>query len=557
MTILAPTASTASSSSSAVHPSQTTHPVKVKRALLSVSDKAGLIDFARALASMGVELISTGGTARAIADAGLKVISVDEVTGFPEMMDGRVKTLHPKIHGGLLAVRDDEAHAKAMDDYGIKAIDLVCINLYPFEQTIAKPNAVWDSAIEQIDIGGPSMVRSAAKNHRYVAVVTETSQYARVLASLKEHHGCTTPELRRDLALAAFERTASYDAAISTWMATQIRGTNADAAHMPDRVTLTYAKAGTLRYGENPHQTASLYLDPQAKGPSVVGAAQLHGKELSYNNLNDASAALELALALHAHSPKRASAVVVKHTNPCGCAMHQQISVAVDRAIACDPLAAYGGILAVNTELDDLTATRLCGDDVFLEVVIAPSFDQDAVERLKSRWKNIRLLQTGTIDHARSHIDFRFLPGGMLAQDSDRVVPDPSSWEHNAGPIPDPEQLAVASFLQMVGRALSSNAVCVGGWDEHCVRLFGAGAGQMDRVASCRIAADKASELARGAIAFSDAFFPFSDGPKVLIEAGVKMIVHPGGSKRDQDTFDLCAEHNVTCMTTGIRHFRH
>ncbi|MCA9278777.1 MAG: bifunctional phosphoribosylaminoimidazolecarboxamide formyltransferase/IMP cyclohydrolase [Phycisphaeraceae bacterium] len=549
--------STVSSSGSHVHTSASTNLVKVKRALLSVSDKAGLVDFARELISMGVELISTGGTAKTIADAGLKVTSVDDVTGFPEMMDGRVKTLHPKIHGGLLAVRDDASHAQAMKDHDIEAIDLVCINLYPFEQTIAKPNVAWDDAIEQIDIGGPSMVRSAAKNHRYVAIVTEPAQYETVLDSLKQHHGSTTHELRRKLALAAFERTASYDAAISRWMGSQVRGTETDAAHLPERITLTYTKSGTLRYGENPHQTASLYHDPQATGPSVVGATQLYGKELSYNNLNDASASLELALALHAHSPKRAGAVVVKHTNPCGCALHEQVSVAVDRAIACDPLAAYGGILAVNTELDDLTATRLCENDVFLEVVIAPSFDEDAVERLKARWKNIRLLETGTIDHTRSHVDFRFLPGGMLAQDSDRVVPDPASWEHKAGPIPDAEQLAAAAFLQTVGRALSSNAVCIGGWDENSVRLFGAGAGQMDRVASCRIAVEKAGELAQGAIAFSDAFFPFNDGPQVLIDAGVKMIVHPGGSKRDQDTFDLCAQQGVVCMTTGIRHFRH
>lgn len=526
----------------------TDRPVRVTRALLSVSDKSGLLELARSLHSYGVELISTGGTARAIADAGLPVTPIDDVTGFPEMLDGRVKTLHPNVHGGLLGRRDLDTHVSAMTEHGIEPIDLVCVNLYPFETTVAKPGVTEPEAIEQIDIGGPSMIRSGAKNHASVVVVTEPAQYAELIDELESNEGATSFELRRRFAIDAFRRTASYDAAISNHLGQDDQ--------MPARLNLSFVRQGTLRYGENPHQPAAVYATPNAPVGTLVTAKQLHGKALSYNNLNDANATLELVRAMHGVSPTRASAAVVKHTNPCGAATASDVRAAVDRAIAGDPMAAFGGILAVSVPIDLAAAERIAGEGTFFEVVIAPSFDDDAANVLMNRWKNVRLLEVGdaTPDIPVEH---KFVPGGLLVQARDLIEPDPSSWRHAAGPKPSDETLGAAAALEPVCRALSSNAVLIGGMDDHAVRLFGAGAGQMDRVASCLGAVRKAGDLAMGAIAVSDAFFPFPDGPKILIDSGVTTIVHPGGSKNDGQTFDLCAQHNVTCLTTGTRHFRH
>ena len=544
--------STADAAASAQTASTSTT-VKVTRALISVSDKSGIVDLAQTLHDLGVEIVSTGGTSKAIQDAGIPVVSIDELTGFPEMMDGRVKTLHPKVHGGLLARRDLDTHMQSMLEHDIKPIDLVVVNLYPFEATIAKPGVTEPEAIEQIDIGGPSMVRSAAKNHASVAIVTAPSQYDELLDELKSNDGATTLELRKRLAAEAFTQTGAYDAMISQWL---LRNETETPATMP----IAFRRHDELRYGENPHQSASVYKQIGAPSGTLLDAEQLHGKPLSFNNINDASAALELVRAMARTAPGAYNTCVVKHTNPCGAASATTCAHAIDRAIAGDPMAAFGGILATTNPIDLEGAQRIAADGTFFEIVIAPGYDDDALALLQERWKNLRILKVAAQSPNITR-ELKFLPGGALMQERDLIVPNPAEWNHDAGPEPTPERVAAAAMLENMCRSLSSNAVLIGGIDPEsdtgAVRLFGAGAGQMDRVASCRGAVHKAGELAKGAIAFSDAFFPFNDGPQVLIDAGVTMIVHPGGSKRDQDTFDLCNEHGVTCMTTGIRHFRH
>ncbi|MBU6413398.1 MAG: bifunctional phosphoribosylaminoimidazolecarboxamide formyltransferase/IMP cyclohydrolase [Planctomycetes bacterium] len=527
--------------------------VKVTRALISVSDKTGLLDLARALISHNVEIISTGGTAAALTQAGIPVTPIDAVTQFPEMMDGRVKTLHPKVHGGLLAVRNNPAHVAAMKEHGIAPIDLVCINLYPFEATIAKPNVTLHDAVENIDIGGPSMVRSAAKNSNHVLILTSPAQYAATISALAENLGQTTLALRRSCAAHAFATTAAYDAAISAYLAAQWLS-NED---LPSTLNLPLSRSGSLRYGENPHQPGSLYTGPALLGSGIPQANQLHGKELSYNNINDAAAALSLSRQLAALSPTATSAVIVKHANPCGAATASTPLHAISDAIAGDPLAAYGGIIAVSSPIDEAAAARLCTKDVFFEVLIAPDYSPAALDALRTRWQNLRILKVPS-SLTDPTFELRSVPGGILIQKPDRTLAVGPALVHAAGPAPSAPHLAVARFLEPVCRALNSNAVCIGGIGEHSTpRLFGAGAGQMDRVASCTLAVAKAGPHAKGAVAFSDAFFPFSDGPTILTDAGITCIVHPGGSKRDQDTFDLCNSRGITCLTTGIRHFRH
>lgn len=528
--------------------------VPIRRALLSVSDKADLVPLASVLTEMGVEIVSTGGTARAIEAAGLPVRHVEDLTGLPEMMDGRLKTLHPAIHGGLLALRDSPAHVEAMNTHGIPPIDLVCVNLYPFEQTVGRPGVAHHEAVEQIDIGGPAMIRSAAKNADWVTVVTDPRQYDRVVSDLRENDGASSAQLRRWLAAAAFARTAAYDRAISAFL------DHGTGRAFPSTLTLDYALVEELRYGENPHQAAAVYRDPASNGPTVVNAQQLTGKHLSYNNLLDASAALELVKAMRRLEGPPAGACVVKHTNPCGVGHAGSVTDAVALAIAGDPLAAYGGVLAVNRPIDDHTAEVICQPDRFFEIILAPEFAESAAQRIAARWKNVRLLAVGERPAARQRkLEYRSVPGGMLVQDRDLLVSSPDSWTHAAGPDPDPVLLSAAPFIELAARALASNAVAIGGLDEPSAgrRLFGAGAGQMDRVTACRLATEKAGERARGAVAVSDAFFPFADGPALLIDAGVKLIVHPGGSKRDEETFELCNQRGVTCMTTGVRRFRH
>lgn len=538
----------------APHPTQpnTLDLVPLRRALLSVSDKTGLIELARALHARGVTLISTGGTAKAIADAGLPVTGIEQVTGFPEMLDGRVKTLHPLVHGGLLGRRDLASHTEAMAAHGIEPIDLVCVNLYPFEATVAKAGVTEAEAIEQIDIGGPSMLRSAAKNFPFVTVITAASQYDRTIHEMRASNGCTSLALRREFAAAVFARTAEYDATIAAWMG------HRSGDQFPSLLRPTFVVQQDLRYGENPHQRAAVYRDPASAEPSVVTAPLLAGKPLSYNNLLDAAAALELVQDLRDAFAGATAACVVKHTNPCGAAVAADAREAFLGAYGGDPLAAYGGIVAISGVVDRAAAEAIVDGERFLEVVVAERFDDAAVALLSERWKNVRLLATGPLlPVGTPGPSLRSIPGGLLVQDRDTRPTRPSDLRLAAGPAPSDATIADAVFLAIVVKHLKSNAVCVGAG----LRLWGAGAGQMDRVASCRGAIEKAGTRLRTSdrppVAASDAFFPFDDGPRLLLDAGVRCIVHPGGSKRDEDTLRLCAERGASCLVSGVRRFRH
>jgi len=543
--------------------------IPVNRALLSVSDKRGLLDFAHGLVDLGIELVSTGGTARALAESGLAVTPVENLTGMPEMLEGRVKTLHPAIHAALLARRDHDEDLANLARLGIEPIDLVCVNLYPFERTIATPGVDLATAIEQIDIGGPAMIRAAAKNHSHVVVLTRPDQYPRVLSELRDHDRSTSALLRAELARAAFERTAGYDDAISRYLRSSSQGPeprpapanpSGPARAMPERLNIRAELVTPLRYGENPHQPASLYRTPGLDGGSLVDAELLRGKPPSYNNYADADAALSLVRRLLALPGVQHAACVVKHSNPCGAATASSLAEAVGAALAGDPLAAFGGIVACSSPVDDASAARLASDAGFIEVIVSPGFSPDAADRLGSRWANIRLLDLGApiAPTPSDDLVLRTVWGGLLAEHSDTSPADSSAWRHAAGPAPTPELLETAAVIEAIAASLTSNAIAIGGrTDRGAVAQFGAGAGQMDRLAACRLAVDKAGQRAHGAIAASDAFFPFPDGPELLIDAGIAAIVHPGGSKRDSETFSLCDRAGVTCLTTGIRRFRH
>ena len=540
----------------------------MQRALLSVSDKSGLVEFAQALAANGVEIVSTGGTAKALMAAGISVVPIEKLTGFPEMMDGRVKTLHPRVHGGLLGRRDVPEHVAAMKEHGIAPIDLVCVSLYPFANTIAKAGVTEEEAIEQIDIGGPAMIRSASKNYEFVTVVTSPDQYARVVADIAANHGATTPTLRKQLAAEAFDHTAKYDTMIAAWMARVEAnvGANIGANELPDTIQVALTRKAKLRYGENPHQYAALYRDMAQQDGGIVDAHTVEGKPLSYNNILDAAAAFELVkdlVALTTRGANGVAACVVKHTNPCGAAIGANAADAFDKAYAGDPLAAYGGIVAISARLSAADATNIAKPDRFLEVVVAESFEPEAVAILAARWKNVRLLAVGSMRRAPTNaLQLRSVPGGVLVQEQDCAVDAATQFKLTAGPAPSEALRQDAEFLAVIAKHLKSNAVCVGAQQT----LWGAGAGQMDRVASCKHAIEKAQLKLQAAIAHpttivvtaaSDAFFPFDDGPRLLIDAGVKCLVHPGGSKRDGDTETLCKNRGVTLLVTGTRHFRH
>jgi len=526
--------------------------VKITRALLSVSDKSGLAELGAALVRHGVELVSTGGTAKALRDAGLTVQDVSDLTGFPEMMDGRVKTLHPKVHGGLLAVRDDAAHAQAMVDHGIAAIDLVVVNLYPFAQTVAK-GAARDEIIENIDIGGPSMVRSAAKNHAYVAIATDPADYATIIAEMDANAGATTIETRKMLAAKAFAATAAYDAMISSWFAYADQGQMFPAARVMGSHLST-----TLRYGENPHQLAALYLPDGPAARGIAQAVQVQGKELSYNNYNDADAALELVSEFRDGPP---TVVIVKHANPCGVATADTLVEAYRAALACDSVSAFGGIIAVNRPLDGPTAEAISG--IFTEVVAAPDADE-AAKAVFAKKKNLRLLLTGDLpDPARVGLTTKIIAGGVLVQqrDNGRVTRDQLKLVTKRAPTE--QELVDSLFAWTVAKHVKSNAIVYAKDGS----TAGIGAGQMNRLESARIAAWKAKDAAEkagwaeprtiGSAVASDAFFPFADGLLAAVEAGATAVIQPGGSIRDEDVIAAADEAGLAMLFTGMRHFRH
>jgi phosphoribosylaminoimidazolecarboxamide formyltransferase/IMP cyclohydrolase len=525
--------------------------VPIKRALISVSDKTGLAEFAAALhTEFAIELISTGGTAKFLRDKGLPVKDVSEVTGFPEMMDGRIKTLHPKIHGGLLAIRDNADHLAAMQKHGIAPIDLLCINLYPFEQTIAKPNVPFEEAIENIDIGGPAMIRSAAKNHRFVLVVTSADRYEKVLGDLREHKGCSCGKHRLKQAQRAFAHTAAYDANIAEYLGNIVNPTPFPLGEgLPPTLDIHLQKSQPLRYGENPHQKAALYVDRRPTEASVAFAKQLHGKELSYINLLDADGALSAVKEF-----TDPAACIVKHTTPCGCAVAADLAAAFTRAYAGDPLAAFGGIVALNRPVDLPAAQAITSIDKLLEVIVAPSYDADAIELLKSRWKNVRLLEVGpTTERDPAELHMHKIVGGYLIQERDLLGLDEQNWKIASKRAPTQDEMRDLRFAWLVCKHVKSNAIVVAK-DQ---MLLGAGAGQMDRPSAARLAISKAGDRANGAVAASDAFFPFPDGPELLLNAGVTAIIHPGGSLKDNETTDLINRRNAALILTGQRHFKH
>jgi phosphoribosylaminoimidazolecarboxamide formyltransferase/IMP cyclohydrolase len=524
---------------------------RVSRALISVSDKTGLIEFARALSARDIELVSTGGTRKALADAGLVVVDVSDLTGFPEMMDGRVKTLHPKVHGGLLAIRENPEHEAAMLAHNIPQIDLLVVNLYPFEATVAK-GAPYEDCIENIDIGGPAMIRAAAKNHDDVAVVVDVEDYAVVLAELEAHSGETCLATRRRLAQKAYARTAAYDAAISNWFADAIGETT------PPYRAIGGKLAEAMRYGENPHQSAGFYLTGE-KRFGVATARQVQGKQLSYNNVNDTDAAFEL---VSEFDPSRTAAVaIIKHANPCGVAEGSSLKDAYEKALRCDPVSAFGGIIALNRRLDAAAAAEIV--KIFTEVIIAPEADEDAIALIAAK-KNLRLLVTGGLPDPRSKgLSLRTVAGGFLVQGRDNAVVDDMELKVVTKRSPTQSELADLKFAFRIAKHVKSNAIVYA----RGLATVGVGAGQMSRVDSSRIAAWKAEEaskaadlpqsLASGAVVASDAFFPFADGLLAAAEAGATAVIQPGGSMRDNEVIAAADEAGLAMVFTGHRHFRH
>jgi phosphoribosylaminoimidazolecarboxamide formyltransferase/IMP cyclohydrolase len=526
-----------------------TSPRRIERALISVSDKTGLIDFARALAAAGVELVSTGGTAKAIADAGLAVIDVSQLTGFPEMMDGRVKTLHPKVHGGLLAIRANAEHAGAMAAHGIKPIDLLVVSLYPFEATVAK-GASFEDCIENIDIGGPAMIRAAAKNHDDVAVIVDADDYAALLDALEA--GGTTLDFRRRLAAKAYARTAAYDAAISNWFAAQLNDT------APTYRAFGGKLAEALRYGENPHQNAAFYRAPEQR-PGVATARQVQGKQLSYNNINDTDAAYEC---VGEFDPARTAAcVIVKHANPCGVAEGASLEEAYRKALACDSTSAFGGIVALNRTLDAQAARVIT--EIFTEVIVAPDATEEAIAIVAAK-KNLRLLLAGGLPDPRAPgLLVKSVAGGLLVQSRDNAVADDMTLKPVTRRAPTDAEMRDLIFAFRVAKHVKSNTI-VYAKDRATV---GIGAGQMSRIDSARIAARKAQDaakelglsepLTKGSVVASDAFFPFADGLLVAIEAGATAVIQPGGSMRDDEVIKAADDAGIAMVFTGTRHFRH
>ena len=531
-----------------------TNVVKIGRALISVSDKTGLVDLARALTARGVEILSTGGTAAAIGEAGLPVVDVAQVTGFPEMMDGRVKTLHPRIHGGLLAIRADPTHQAALIANDIATIDLLIVNLYPFEATL-KRGASFEDKVENIDIGGPALVRGAAKNHEDVAVIVDFADYAELIAELDRHEGATSLAFRRRLAQKAFARTAAYDAAISNWLNGEIGETTPKWRAFGG---VLHDAFGALRYGENPHQAAALYLTAETR-PGVATARQVQGKALSYNNINDTDAAYELVAEF---DPAESAAVaIVKHGNPCGVAVGASLVEAYEKALACDPVSAFGGIVALNRRLDPAAAKKIV--EIFTEVIIAPEADDDTIAIVSSK-KNLRLMIAGGLPDPRAKcLTVRSVAGGLLVQDRDTGVLDQAALKVVTRRAATPAEMADLKMAWKVAKHVKSNAIVYVKEGS----TAGIGAGQMSRVDAARVAALKALDAAKAAdwpeprtknsVVASDAFFPFADGLLAAIEAGATAVIQPGGSVRDAEVIAAADDAGVAMVFTGMRHFRH
>lgn len=510
----------------------------MKRALISVSDKTGVVEFSKNLVDLGFELLSTGGTKKTLEENGIPVIGVEEITGFPEILDGRVKTLHPFIHGGLLARRNVEDHMKQLDQQGIKPIDLVCVNLYPFQNTIEKPDVTPEDAIENIDIGGPSMLRAAAKNHENLTVLVDAADYQTVLEEMREN-GDVSSRTKRKLAAKVFRHTAAYDALIAEYM------TELVDEERPERVTFTYELQQNLRYGENPHQEAAFYKRPLGSDFSIANANQLHGKELSYNNIRDADAALQIVKEFN-----EPAAVAVKHMNPCGIGIGVTISEAFGKAYEADSTSIFGGIVALNREVDSETARQL--HEIFLEIVIAPSFSEEALQILKAK-KNIRLLTTSFTGVNKKEKVLTSVEGGLLIQDQDTYTYEEANITIPTKRQPTGEELAALKLGWKVVKHVKSNAIVVVGND----MTLGIGAGQMNRVGAAKIALEQAGERARGAVMASDAFFPMSDTVEEAAKAGITAIIQPGGSIRDEDSIKVADQYGIAMVFTGVRHFKH
>ncbi|QJR13408.1 bifunctional phosphoribosylaminoimidazolecarboxamide formyltransferase/IMP cyclohydrolase [Usitatibacter palustris] len=517
--------------------------MKIRRALISVSDKAGVVEFAKSLLTHGVEILSTGGTAKLLQLNGVVVTEVGDYTGFPEMMDGRVKTLHPKVHGGILARRDVPDHVASMKEHGIAPIDMVVVNLYPFEKTVAKPGVSMEDAIENIDIGGPAMVRAAAKNHAFVAIVTDPADYTGILGKMKAGKGALELADRYALAAKAYSHTAEYDGAISNWLTA--RAEDGTARAFPDRMNLSYRLAQTMRYGENPHQAAALYLERDPPAGTLASFKQLQGKELSYNNIADADAAWECCRTFDVPA-----CVIIKHANPCGVAVSDSVLAAYQRAFLTDPTSAFGGIIAFNRAVDAATAEAVAKQ--FVEVVIAPAYDEGARKVFAAK-QNVRLL---VIDVAKNlnRLELKRIGGGVLVQTADDY--DVAELRIVSKRDPTKQEMNDLLFAYRVAKFVKSNAIvfCGGGM------TLGVGAGQMSRVDSTRIAAIKAKNAGlslKGSVVASDAFFPFRDGLDVVADAGAKAVIQPGGSMRDNEVIAAADEHGMAMVFTGMRHFRH
>lgn len=517
-----------------------------RRALLSVFDKRGVADLARGLARLGFEIVSTGGTLDLLRREGVPVTAVSDVTGFPEILDGRVKTLHPRIHGGILARRQDASHSTQLGEHGITPIDLVVVNLYPFERTVAG-GATFDEAVEMIDIGGPAMVRAAAKNHQGVTVVVDPEDYPAVLEALESGGGSIPAEMRRRLAGKAFGHTRDYDTAIAAWLARQIETTGAEEA-FPSRLRVDLERTMELRYGENPHQGGAVYSTVDSKvgaGGVLGGFQQLQGKELSWNNLLDADAARKIVALF-----EEPAVVIVKHNNPCGVGRGADLAEAYGRALATDPVSAFGSIIALNRPADARFAEAMA--DLFVEVLIAPGFDGEARERFAAK-KNLRVLECPLYSPAAGDVELRPVDGGFLAQPPDAFPDDPAAWTCPTRRQPAPEERRALELAWKVCRYTKSNAIVVANGDQ----TVGIGAGQMSRVDSCRLATEKAQLPLTGTAAASDAFFPFRDGLDALARAGITAVVQPGGSKRDDEIIAAADEQGIAMLLTGVRHFRH